>query len=82
MFSLLDWTENIVYVYEVLGKAMEKHFVAMMPVWGVWKARDSTGNLTVGGEKALGEKAQEREESVPYISISQMLVLQNHLGDF
>lgn len=44
---------------------MEKHFVAMMPVWGVWKARDSTGNLTVGGEKALGEKAKEREESVP-----------------
>lgn len=36
----------------------------------------------VGGEKALGEKAKEREESVPYISISQMLAPQNHLGDF
>lgn len=36
---------------------------------GSLENRDSTGDLVVGVEEALGEKAKERGESVPFISI-------------
>ena len=61
-------------MYEVLGKAIERSFMVMMTVWVVWKTRDSTKDLVLCGEKVLGEKAKERRECVPYISISQMFI--------
>lgn len=48
--------------------------MVMMTVWVVWKTRDSTKDLVLCGEKVLGEKAKERRECVPYISVSQMFI--------
>lgn len=60
---------------------IRRTFKAMISIWGVYRTTDSNGDLVVGGEEALGEKAKEKGENVPYISISQVFIglPQNHL---
>lgn len=55
---------EFVYMYEVLGKVIGKTFKTVIPVWGVYRTRDSTGNLVVGGKEPLGRKAKEEGESI------------------